>query len=393
MRILLAHNYPKGFATGGEGHVFEDEAQILQNHGHEVYKLFCSNSEATDASLIGKLKAFINASWSQDGYRRMSQAIGQFKPDIVHVHNFFLIYSPSIFKAAFDHGVPAVVTLHNYRMVSPCSQLLRNGKICEQCVNRNPWRILLYRCYKRSFWASLLRYRIYYLSRKIRHWESYVDAFFALTSFGQNKLAESGLGAKKLFILPNCVPDPIRDKPLSSPGNYALFIGIVERHKGIENLIEAWRTIDYPLVVVGDGILRQSLQAIAPENVTFLGLQSRQDILELLKNCAFLAMPSICYEGLPLVALEGMSMGRAVIGSGHGAIAAVVKDGITGLHFIPGDVSDMRKKIQRLISNPELARKLGENGRKEYMSLYTPERHYETLIHAYEEVIRRRAAI
>jgi glycosyltransferase involved in cell wall biosynthesis len=393
MKILIVHNYTQGFATGGEGHVFEDEATILQNHGHEVYKLFCSNSEATDARLIGKLRAFVNAAWSKDGHRRMSQAIEQFKPDIIHVHNFFLIYSPSIFKAAFDHGVPAVVTLHNYRMVSPCSQLLRNGKICELCVNRNPWRILIYRCYKKSFWASLLRYRIYYLSRKIHHWENYVDKFFALTCFGKDKLIESGMDASKLHILPNAVPDPLKNEPLSAPGNYALFIGMVEQHKGIERLIEAWQTIDYPLIVVGDGNLRKSLQSICPDNVNFLGIQSRQKIAELLRDCAFLVMPSIWYEGLPLVVLEGMSMGRAIVGSGHGAIAAVVKEGISGLHFMPGDVSDMRKKIKRLISDPELCRKLGENGRNEYLSLYTPERHYETLINSYEEVIRRRAAL
>ena len=53
-------------------------------------------------------------------------------------------------------------------------------------------------------------------------------------------------------------------------------------------------------------------------------------------------------------------MGRAIAGSGHGAIAAVVRDGITGLHFIPGDIADMRNKIQRLISDPELARKLAK---------------------------------
>jgi glycosyltransferase involved in cell wall biosynthesis len=393
LKILLAHNYTQGYATGGEGHVFEDEASILQNHGHEVYKLLCSNSEATDATLIGKLKAFINAAWSKDGYRRMSQAIEQFKPDIIHIHNFFLIYSPSIFKAAYDHRVPAVVTLHNYRMVSPCSQLLRNGEICELCVNRNPWRILLYRCYKKSFWASLLRYRIYYLSRKMHHWEDYVDKFFALTGFGKDKLIESGMDASKLHILPNSVPDPLKNEPLSRPGNYALFIGMVDRHKGIESLIEAWRIFDFPLIVVGDGDLRQGLQSISPTNVRFLGIQSREKVSDLLRNCAFLIIPSIWYEGLPLVALEGMSMGRAIAGSGHGAIAAVVRDGITGLHFIPGDIADMRNKIQRLISDPELARKLGENGRKDYLAKYTPERHYETLIKNYKEVIKRRAGL
>ncbi len=138
--------------------------------------------------------------------------------------------------------------------------------------------------------------------------------------------------------------------------------------------------------------MRKRLQSICPDNVNFFGDSVPGRKCRAAQDARFL----LCHQfgtRLPLVVLEGMSMGRAIVGSGHGAIAAVVKEGISGLHFMPGDVSDMRKKIKRLISDPELCRKLGENGRNEYLSLYTPERHYETLINSYEEVIRRRAAL
>ncbi|NLT49157.1 MAG: glycosyltransferase family 4 protein [Clostridiales bacterium] len=387
MKIILAHNYPIGFATGGEGHVFEDEAEILKAHGHEVFKLYCSNSEATNSSLIGKAKAFLDAPWSKKGYGRMAQAIEQFRPDIVHVHNFFLIYSPSIFKAACDYKVPSVVTLHNYRMVSPCSQLLRNGKICELCVGRNPWRILLFRCYKNSFWASLLRYRIYYLSRKFHNWERYIDAFIALTDFGKSKLVQSGMEARKISIVPNCAIDALKEAPLSPPGKYALFIGRLSQEKGLEGLLEAWQEIDYPLIVIGEGELRTRMESIAPDNVKFAGPQNGEAIVEFLKGSSFVVMPSICYEGLPLVAVEAMAIGRAIAASGHGALASVIEDNVTGLHFKPGDIKDMRKIIGRLISEKQSTQKMGENARKRYLSLYTPEKHYEALMKTYKKAI------
>ncbi len=387
MNILLVHNYPKGFATGGEGHVFEDEAIILESNGHKVNKLFCSNSEATESNIINKFFYFKNATWSTDGYKRMESAIKIYNPDVIHVHNYYLILSPSIFQAAYDNNIPVVVTLHNYRMISPCSQLLRKNKICELCVGRNPWRILLHRCYKTSFWASLLRYRIYYSSRKKYNWERYVDLFIALTDFAKSKFIEGRMNKEKIYVVPNCIHDPKGEKVTNNNGYGALFVGRISKEKGISQLIEAWRHINYPLTVVGEGSLQKKLEKIAPENVNFVGLKTRNDIIELYKNCAFVVIPSIWYEGLPLVSIEAMAMGRAIAASGHGALSSIVEDGITGLHFKSGDISDMREKIQRLINDNELTRKLGQKGRERYLEKYTPQKHYENLITLYEKAI------
>jgi glycosyltransferase involved in cell wall biosynthesis len=387
MKVLLVHNYTKGFATGGEGHVFEDEARLLEDHGHRVHKLICSNSEATEASFLGKLKAFWNASWSRDGYKRMHNAIKVFQPDIVHVHNFFLIFSPSIFKAAHDLNIPVVVTLHNYRLVSPCSQLLRNNQICELCVGRNPWRIILYRCYKNSFFASLLRYRVYYLSKKIYGWDNYIDAYLSLTNFQKLKLQKSGFVSDKISVVPNFISDPISNFSSSSTGFGALFIGTVTHDKGIELLVEAWRNIDYPLTIVGDGLLRRKFDGSLPKNVKFVGLQSREKVLELLGGCAFLVMPSIWFEGLPLVILEAMAMGRPVVASGHGAMSEIVVDGYTGFHFTPGDADELRNKVHKLISNSDLRESFGINSRKLYEELYTSQVHYNNLVNVYSKFL------
>jgi len=390
MRILLVHNYTEGFATGGEGRVFEDEAQILEQNGHDVYKLFCSNSEATEANLFGKAKAFWYAPWSPDGYARVNRAIREHKPDIVHIHNFFLVLSPSIFQAAKDNDVPVVVTLHNYRLVSPCSLLLRNGEICELCVGRNPWRILMYRCYRNNFLYSLLRYRFYYQSQKRYNWLSGIDRFIALTDFGKQMYVRGKLPAHKIRVKSNSIKDPLHGENPTKPGHGALFIGTITPEKGVCHLVDAWRKIDYPLDFFGDGSLRKKLENIASERMTFHGVVSRDEISEKLKQCAFLVMPSICFEGLPLVLLEAMAAGRPAVASRLGAMAHVVEDGVTGLLFEPGNTVDMREKINMMISNPSLCEQYGAAARRRYLDLYTPEITYRNLMKIYTEVLSER---
>jgi len=372
--------------------VFEDEVQMLRQHGHDVATLYCSNSEATEASLWGKAKYFWYAPWSPIGYGRMAKAIEEFKPDVVHVHNFFLVFSPYVFKAAYDMQVPVVVTLHNYRMASPCSQLLRNNKICEKCVGKNPWRLLLYRCYKDSFLASFLRYRIYYLSRKRYGWGKYISVFIALTDFGRAKLIQSGLPKERVMVISNSVPE-FSNKKNDRAGKGALFIGTLSRDKGVTQLVEAWKEIDYPLTIVGTGALLSELQRIAPSQVSFVGKQSREKVAEYLADCAFLVMPSIWYEGLPLVLLEAMAMRRAIVATGHGAMASVVDDGVTGLHFIPEDLNSLKEKINEMITRPLKTKELGENGYRKYLKLYHPEEHYQKLIEVYTKSINELKSI
>lgn len=390
MRILLIHNYTEGFATGGEGKVFEDERKILEEHGHVVHPLICSNSEATEANLIGKAKAFWNASWSPVGYEHVAAAIKEFRPDIIHSHNYFLMLSPSIFRAAKDHHIPVVVTLHNYRLVSPCSLLLRNGRICELCVGRNPWRILLYRCYRDNFLYSMLRYRFYYLSQKFHDWHADIDKFITLTEFGRQMHIRGGIPSDKIFVKPNSCLDPLAGEDPAEPGYGALFLGTITPEKGVENLVKAWGDLDYPLDLLGEGSMRKSLEVQAPAQVRFHGVVSHSEVFNKLSQSAFLVMPSICYEGLPLVLIEALASGTPIIASRRGAMKTVVEDGVTGLLFEPDDVDDMREKVKTMINNRELRARLGRAARKRYLESYTPECTYEKLMQIYEETLTSR---
>jgi glycosyltransferase involved in cell wall biosynthesis len=389
MRILTVHNYPGDYASGGEGNVFEAETCLLRAHGHEVKQFQCTNAEFMQAGLFRRAKAFIDAPWSSYGYKKIQKAIREFQPDLIHVHNFFFVLSPSIFRAAKDMGVPTVVTLHNFRFISPCSQLLRNGQICELCLNKNPWRIMWYRCYRESFLDNLLRYRIYYSSKKKYGWLQDIDAFISLTDFGKKKYIEGGLPQSRIYIKPNFIDDP-GYKVFESGNNKkygALFVGRISPEKGIATLLKAWRGIDYPLRIVGDGPQMEQLQFFRSNNCRFEGFKKHTDAIQMMKEASFLIFPSESYEGFPLTILEAMASGTPVLATDLGPRKDIVVDGKTGLLFRTGDFNDLREKAEWFIAHPELCDVMGKNAREEFLAKYTAEKNYPLLMNIYYRAI------
>lgn len=366
--------------------MFEAEAKLLRRHGHKVRQFRCANKEAIKAGLLRKTKFFMDAAWSNYGYQLVRRQIKDFRPDIVHVHNFFLILSPSIFQAAKDAGIPTVATLHNYRLLSPCSQFLRKGKLCEVCINRNPWRIMFYHCYRRSFWANYLRYRVYYISKKKHDWLNDVSAFIALTQFGKRKFIEGNVLPERIFVKPNFIEDPLNGQKPQYSGHGAVFVGRLSAEKGLKTLMKAWRMIEYPLAILGDGPMRKETEAYAYKNVSFYGTVSRKVVLEHMKNSKVLVFPSEWYEGFPCVLVESLAMGLPVVASNLGAMAEIIDNGRTGLLFEPGNPDDLRKKVQMLLEDRQLCKQIGFAARKTYLEKYTSEKNYNILLDIYHSV-------
>ena len=118
---------------------------------------------------------------------RASRAIARdklrrFQPDVVHVHNFFPQISPSIYDACLDENVPVIQTLHNYRLICPGAMLMREGKICEQCITGTPYQAAWYGCYRGSKLGSLVVAHMVAQHRKQGTWQHKVNRFIALTN-------------------------------------------------------------------------------------------------------------------------------------------------------------------------------------------------------------------
>lgn len=388
MRILIVHNHYGRFATGGEGQVAQAEAELLRSNGHIVSKYEATNAEIEELTLAGKCQSLLQVGWSERGYERIRDAIDEFRPDLMHVHNYWFRLTPSVFAAAKERGVATVLTLHNYRLVCPAGMFLRDGKPCELCMDGNASRILLKRCYPGGSWLkSLLAYRLYQETRKRQFLAPLVDAYIALTEFGKQKMVAGGLPPEKLYVKPNFMADPLNGGTPTPPQEGAIYVGRLSPEKGVLGLLEAWRHIDYPLTIVGDGPQMPAARRAGRSQVKVLGKRSHEDVLRMIERSAFLVFPSECYEGFPLTLIESMAAGRAVVASDLGPRRGIVKDGQTGLLYRSGDVQDLTSKVRRLISDPNLCAAMGAAAREVYLAEYTPATNYQMLIRIYEEAV------
>ncbi len=386
MKILFVHNRYQ--QAGGEDNVVAAEAKLLADNGHEV-ECWSVDNRNLPAGLSGKINTALTTNYSPASRAIARDKLRRFKPDVMHVHNFFPQISPSIYDACLDEAVPVVQTLHNYRLICPGAMLMREGKICEQCISGSPYQAALYGCYRGSKLGSLVVAHMVAQHRKQGTWQHKVDRFIALTEFSKGKFVEAGFPADKIAVKANFLHNHLQDtnRSNSTRPSFALFVGRISEEKGIKTLLKAWSALDDQalLKVAGSGPLATFLPG--KNNIMALGHQNATEISRLMLEATFLVLPSEWYEGFPLVLVEAFAHGLPVLASRLGSMAEIIKDGENGLLFVPGDAGDLARKAKWLLENPQQAQKLGENARHTFLEKYTAERNYAELMAIYKDVL------
>lgn len=385
MRIVVAHNRYK-FA-GGEDSVMRAEVEMLRGAGHEVALLEADNRtiEGTRAKIAAAGSLFHSSSSAQ----RMRELIRSFRPEVVHVHNWFPLLSPSIVSAAAGQGVPVVQTLHNFRMVCANATLFRGGRICDDCVGRAvPLGALLHGCYAASRTGSALVSAAFSYHRAVGTWEG-VSVFIALTEFQRRLLVRGGVDAAKTVVKPNFVRDS-GDAGAGS-GGYALFAGRLTPEKGIRTVLRTWEENAGlpPLKIMGDGPLADEVRerATRARGVEYLGQQSSEEVRFAMGEAQFLVFPSECHEAFGLSIVEAFSRGTPVLGTDLEPVAEMVKDGETGLLFAPGDAADLAAKAVQIMADPARYQAMRRRCREVYAERYSEVINYQILMDIYTRAI------
>jgi glycosyltransferase involved in cell wall biosynthesis len=389
MKIVLVHNEYQ--QRGGEDVVFEQEKRILERAGHGVVSYCRSNHEIEELSAMGRATLVIRTVWAGDSHRDFGALLDRENPDVVHVHNTLVMISPSIYSACRGRGVPVVQTLHNFRLLCPGAQFLRDGQICEDCVEHSLMRSVQHGCYRDSRPATASVALMLAWHRRSGTWDELVDRYIALTDFARDKFIASGFAADKIVVKPNFVdPDPGAKE---SAGKGAVYIGRLSKEKGLHTLLEAWKRLpaNCALQIIGDGPMRKELEEEARRcgltSIQFRGRLSHEESLAAMKNASFLIMPSEWYEGFPMTLAESFACGTPVICSKLGSMEEIVDDGRTGLHFVAGDAEDLARKVDWAFGHPSEIAVMGRAARREYESRYTSEKAYAQLMDIYEQTV------
>jgi len=377
-RVLIVHNAYQ--QRGGEDAVVESETALLQRYGHAVAHLGRHNDEI---GAIGRLALARETLWSSRTVHEVERQVADFRPDVIHVHNAFPLISPSVYWAAARMRVPVVQTLHNFRLLCPQALLLRDGRVCEDCVGHVPWRAVRHRCYRGSAAQSLAVAGMVQLHRAIGTWRDKVTLYIALNEFCRRKFVAGGLPAERLRVKPNFVDLPA---PAEQPRDGFLFVGRLSAEKGVQVLADSLRLTPQPLTVAGSG--PESAALSATPGVTMLGALAPEQVYAQMARALALVLPSIWYENFPRTLVEAFANGLPVIASRLGAMATLIVPGRTGLVFEPGDSADLARQLAWARAHPDEMRQMGIEARRHYENELTGEANYRQLSVIYAEAIR-----
>lgn len=394
MNILQVHNKYK--ITGGEWTVVNQEYDLLKKD-HTVHQLIVDNTKEIN-SLSDKLRLIFTTHYNRQSKELVRKHIRETRADIMHVHNFFPLLSPSIFEAAKEEGVPSVLTLHNYRLFYPNGYLLYDGKIDERTINGSAYSCVFDGVYRDSIVQTAVVAHMIEYHRKRDTWAKQVDCLLCLTDFAKSKFVEAGFPEDKLKVKPNFVDDSFEGQDFSQVTNqkedYYLFIGRISEEKGVRTLVNAWssskKESDSKLLILGDGPIKRELQRKTEmdPNIEWLGFIAREGVLDYLKRAKALIFPSEWYEGMPMTILEAFSAATPVLSTNIGSQAGIVEPGRTGLHFEVGDQESLLEVVQQFESGTQKQREMGFAARKEYEEKYTPEVNRAKLQKLYSDLLK-----
>lgn len=394
LHIVMFHNRYQ--YAGGEDAATKADVEMLREYGHRVTLIEVHNDIIKTYSKFDKFKLFVETVWSFKVYREMRSQLQKLKPDLVHVQNFFPLFSPSIHAAARSLKIPTVQHLHNFRLGCLNGYLFREGKICEACVGRNPWRGVGYGCYRDSPIASLAVWSMVTFHRWRRTWQKDVDAFITPSHFAAAKLKQIGIRSDRLYVNPNVINlVDVEVLPFVQPENpNFLFVGRLSAEKGIMTLLQAWaklNMLDWQLKIIGDGSEQSNLQRFVDDmklkNVQFLGYLTPSQVTISMRSATAIVVPSQWYETFGRVVVEAFACGKPVIASDLGALSELITSEYNGF-LIPCDrISAWTEKLHWCGINPEAMQTLGKNAYQTYQELYTRSANYHQLMKIYGSVL------
>ena len=406
MRILFAvHGYKPAYRIGGPIISVSALAEELVRRGHRVTVV------TSNGNLDEKLDVPTNRPVEVDGvevwYFARETPLHRLAPLIPYLgRSIGFLYSRAM-RPMLDRVVPSVDLVHThlpfvYPTLAAATAAFRHDKplFYHQRGVLDPARLRFRGVKKRLYIAAVER-------RLLRG----ATTLFALTEAERHSYAELGVQTP-VRVIPNGVhADRYRTKPAApvdtllscaSDATVVLFMGRIHPIKGADKLLDAFVRVAarHPravLVMAGPdewklqlGFARAVGEAGLTNRVRFPGMVTGNEKLDLLARADLFCLPSDA-EGFSIAVLEAMASSTAVLLS-PGCHFAAAEAGGAG-RIVPATVDALSAALDQLLTDPAALRAMGARGRQLVLERYTWERVTEETVDAYEEGMRRRAAL
>lgn len=379
MRILMVAQSVSPI-VGGEERIVEDLSHQLARRGHEVavatlrqplgepppredgieVELLETAMSRVPGLAADPERAYAPPAPDPLTVRDLRRVIHDFRPDVVHAHNWLVhSYLPLDRRA----GAAFVLSLHDYSLVCATKRFFYKGGVCSgpgarKCLAHS---LSYYGAAKGVVAATGVALANPLLRRRVDMFLPVSEAVRELNGIDERVPHR---------VVPNLIgempPPPPADEPRlrelpQEP--YVLYFGDVTEDKGVGWLLEAYRELEGapPLVLIG----RQELPGVAEvPGVLALERMPHPVAIEALRRAAFTVAPSLLPESFGIVALEAAAAGKPTIASNHGGLRDVVVDEETGFLVEPGDREGLRTALSRLAGDAELRERMGEAARR-----------------------------
>lgn len=391
MRILLANKFY--YRRGGAEVYNINLEQLLKNNGHNVAVFAMHHSQNIASSYSNyfpkeveygsiNVKQFYLLLTRPFGTcevkRKFNALLDAFRPDIVHFNNIHSQISPIIVQIAHERGIKTVWTIHDYKLLCPRYDCLRNGmQICELCFTDKK-QVLKNRCMKNSLLASLIAYK------EAQKWtreklEKYTDVFICPSQFMANKMIQGGFSRNKITVLCNFFDTEKTKRGNFDKGNYYCYFGRLSHEKGVETLIDVATKLSFELKIIGNGPLSEELQrSIQEHNIEFLGYKNWNEIKNIVGKARFIVIPSEWYENNPLSVIEAQCLGTPVLGANIGGIPELI-DETNGMLFESRNVGDLKNKIAQMFESEFYYQQIAQDAQQRYSA----ESYYNEILKIY----------
>lgn len=402
---FLTTFYPP-FNFGGDGIVVQRLAKALVSRGSEVtvvhdrdaYRAIRPGPDPTDTepaqpglsvvpleSRFGRFGLLLSHQIGQPVVhtRRLRQILGDGDFDAIVFNNVSLLGGPGLL--AYGGDTPKIYMAHEHWLVCPTHTLWRHNR--ELCTGRQCFRCTVRYGRAPQAWRALGR-----VGRDAQH----VDTFIAMSEFSRQKHREFGF-APRMEVLPLFVPPvdkPPEDDSAPHPRPYFLYVGRLERLKGVDDLLTAFeRYTAADLLIAGDGGHGATLRARADGNprVTFLGRVTRRPLDRYYRHALALLVPSVCYETFGVITLEAFQQRTPVIARRLGPLPEIV--GSAGAGELFDSVDDLVAAMTCMQSDAGRRRQLGEAGFQAYAAKYSEEVVVPRFLEIVEQAIAKRSAV
>lgn len=327
----------------------DESRHVTENDGITVYQINTTKLYPTykQTEPQGLKKPFWHVFdlWNNDTLKVIKDILIREEIDIVHINNFKGL-SLSCFKAVKELGIPVVYESHDFSLICPRANLIRgNNTLCQ----------------KRNIICNE------YVNVQRRLLNDNVDLLISPSQFMINKFKENNF-----FNNVRCVKIPLgvdysSNKTIKSYDTIDItYIGTLGKHKGVHNLINAFKQIDNEnirLHIIGKGYDEEEFKELAADDdrIIFHGFVENTEIMKYYELTNILVIPSICYDNSPLVIYESFSTGTPVIGSDIGGIPELIDEGYNGFLFESDNPDSLKEKLVKVISDKELLKKLEDN--------------------------------